>query len=192
MITWHRVVIHGPDRYTPMKAFKPKRHELAFIFMPFLLFVLFGLAVGIVIGISAVISKILFAILAIAAFILIIVGAFRISFYFPGKAIGADMSFKKSWSMTKGYIWKMLAAGFSAGWRLMLASIAYGVVAGAIAGGLASALFGTESPAFDFMLFIALLPITLYFQALITIIGVTVVSNYYQWAINNPREGALA
>src|SRR5688572_15226664 len=34
LINWHRVVINGPDRWEPMELFKPKKHELAFIFAP--------------------------------------------------------------------------------------------------------------------------------------------------------------
>jgi MFS family permease len=189
MIGWHRVVLAGPDRFTPMNVFKPQRHELAFIFAPGLLAFGYGIAAVLVILLSAFIAKPLAVLLAIVIVVFGIIGALRISFYLPGKAINADMTFKKSWHMSKGYIWKMFTAGFYASWRLALVCFGFTFVAVIIAGVLGGLVFGKTGLGFYILMFIAMIPIDIFFQPMFAVLGVTIVSNYYQWAINNPRPG---
>ncbi len=187
MISWHRVVIHGADRYEPANPFKPKRHELAFIFVPLL--------VGAGMGIGSIISTIPLAAISKAAAITVgllllifsVIVAFRVIFYLPGKAVNANMTLRKSWHMSKGYIWKLISAGFLSSWRVLLVYITY-LVAAAILGGLiGNALFGAQGILFYLFFYIIMLPLYAYFTPLLSVLGVTVLSNYYQWAINNPR-----
>jgi hypothetical protein len=188
MINWHRVVIEGPDRWTPMDLFKPKKHELAFIFGPFLLAFGFGLGSALLIGLTAVVAAPLAVLIGIVVVCVGVVGAFRISFYLPGKAINADMTFKKSWTMSKGYIWKMLTAGFLATWRVALVATLYVFAAVIVAGIIGGILSGGTGLMLHFLIFVAMIPFDIFFQPLIAVLGVTVVSNYYQWAINNPKK----
>ncbi len=185
-ITWHRVVIHGPDNYEPMNIFKPKKHELAFILAPALLTVLYFAVAAILIILSAALSQILAVLIGLAAVIFGVIGAMRISFYLPGKAVNANMTFKKSWHMTKGYIWRLMTAGFYAIWRVLLICMLY--LAGAVfIASTISAAAGMTGFILPLILFIAFIPFNIFFEPLLTVLGVTVLSNYYQWAINNPR-----
>jgi hypothetical protein len=188
MISWHRVVIHGADRYVPMNPFKPKKSELAFMFVPFGLAFIYGFG-----GVLLALASAKIGGQAIAAIVLVlliafgIVAAFKISFYLPAKAVDAGITFKQSWNMTTGYLWKIFTAGFLSGWRVVLVMMVYAVGAGAIGGIIGGTLFGVHTLGFNLLLFVVLLPVIVLAQPLLAVIGVTVLSNYYQWAINNPR-----
>lgn len=187
MISWHRVVIHGADRYEPANPFKPKRHELAFIFVPLLISAAMGL--GGVVSVIALASLSQAVAIAVGLLLLIFfcIVAFRVLFYLPGKAVNADMTLRKSWAMSKGYIWKLINSGFLATWRVILAYIAYLVAAAVLGSMIGNALFGPGGILFYLFFYIVMLPLFAYFTPLLSVLGVTVLSNYYQWAINNPR-----
>ncbi len=187
MITWHRVVIHGADRYESANPFKPKRHELAFIFVPLLIGAAMGFGSVISVFVLASVSKAVAITVGLFLLAFSFIVAFRVVFYLPGKAVNADMTLRKSWTMSKGYIWKLVSSGFLATWRVILAYIAYLVAAAVIGGTIGSALFGTDGILFYLFFYILMLPLFAYFTPLLSVLGVTVLSNYYQWAINNPR-----
>ncbi|MCE7886745.1 MAG: hypothetical protein DYH13_04480 [Alphaproteobacteria bacterium PRO2] len=86
--------------------------------------------------------------------------------------------------MTTGYVWKLISAGFLSSWRLFLISVIVGGVCGVISG----MFFDAHTLGFRLVLFILILPIVAYVSPLVAALGVTVLSNYYQWAINNPRN----
>ena len=188
MISWHRVVIHGADRYVPMNPFKPKKSELAFMFVPFGLALAYGFG-SIVLAVAAAKlgSPAIAGIILAIAVLFGLVAAFKICFYLPAKAVDAGITFKQSWNMTTGYLWKIFTAGFLSGWRVVLVMMVYAVGAGAIGGIIGGTLFGVHTLGFNLLLFVVLLPIIVLAQPLLAVIGVTVLSNYYQWAINNPR-----
>ena len=86
VISWHRVVIHGPNDFQPMNPLKPEKTDWVFIGMGILL----GIGVGIVIGIISAVGIALFKALgvliilpAIFASLFVLV---RLIFYFPSKA----------------------------------------------------------------------------------------------------------
>ncbi len=69
----------------------------------------------------------------------------------------------------------------------MLVAFAY-IMASIVVGGIVGAvMFGNSSLGFNLFLTICMLPVVGFFSPLIGVITVTVLSNYYQWAINNPR-----
>lgn len=188
LISWHRVVIHGADRYVPMNPFSPKKNELAFIFVPFglafayafggvLLTVLSAKIGGQALGIIILVSLLGFGIVAL----------FKISFYLPAKAVDAGITLKQSWKMTTGYPLKLFTAGFLASWRIALIMIVYALAAGALGGAVGGVLFGVHSIGFNLLLFACMLPVIAIASPLLAVMGVTVLSNYYQWAINNPQ-----
>ncbi len=189
MISWHRVVIHGADHYVPMNPFKPKKSELAFMFVPFGLAFLFGIGSVLLTVLSAKLGGPVLAVPLLIILVLFgIIAAFKISFYLPAKAVDAGITLRQSWNLTTGYFWKMFVAGFLSSWRVVLVTLIYALAAGSLGGAIGGALFGVESLAFRLVMFLCLLPIIVIAQPLMTIIGVTVLSNYYQWAINNPRN----
>ncbi|MCE7886746.1 MAG: hypothetical protein DYH13_04485 [Alphaproteobacteria bacterium PRO2] len=95
MISWHRVVIHGPDRYVPMNPFKPKKNELAFIFVPFGLVVLYAVAAGVLAVLSAKLGGPVIAVVILAALSIFgLVAFFKISFYLPARAVDARITLR--------------------------------------------------------------------------------------------------
>ena len=183
MISWHRVVIHGPDRYVPMNPFKPKKNELAFIFLPMGLVFLYALITGLLFALSARFGGAAPAIIILAVFLVFGMFAFfKISFYLPAKAVDVNITLRQSWNVTTGYVWKLLAAGFLSSWRIFVVVI----LIGAASGGVSGVFFNIETINFRLMMFIFMLPIVAYASPLVTAIGVTVLSNYFQWASNKP------
>ena len=187
VISWHRVVIHGPENAVPMNPFKPQKHELIFLGMG----VLLGLAafvVGFIIGGGAFFIH---PALGIAALLILMpLGAYigyRLSFYFPAKAVNNSITFKKAFSLTKGYFWKLMGASFMASVKYILGIFVFfilvfivltilGFILGSIGdNAIIQGIFGL----------IFSIPVLAYFYPLIIIVGVTTLSNYYLYALQN-------
>lgn len=208
IVSWHRVIIHGPDRYEPMKPFKPKKSELIFIGMG--IAVLVGVLIcSIIIGAStlffAIISKSLGT--SFGGLFPIIAGLFvfafatwcfaRASFYFPSKATGDTLSIGEAFKLTHGYAWRLIIVPLLSMWKVILASIIYlalgfvvlmvaimitGGEDGLISAGLGAVIAG----------FIYNAPIHFFFTPIMTIITITVLSNYYQYAVQNTHTTPVA
>ena len=188
-ISWHRVVIHGADDYTPMNPFKPKKSELAFVGMGAALFVgvFFG---GFILGLVAALIHQALMILVIPFIIVAVYAWTKFMFYFPAKATGRHISLKESYQMTTGYVWKMVAASFVAYLKLLLIMIAYIIAAVMVFGGLAyaaNALGMSESLATIVLQTLRVTPIAIFFQPLFAVLWVTVLSNYYQYVLQHEK-----
>ncbi len=190
-ISWHRVVIHGPDNFEPMNPFRPQKSDLAFIAMGIFLFLVPFIGVFTIVFVSSLI-KFHGALWLIIPFIIgAIYFVLRASFYFPAKATGNSLTLKQALSMTKGYVWKFVAAYFLAALRITVAMILFIFITVLILGGglaLFKSLFdmNISLPLIEFSFgYILALPIILYFQPVLTVIGVTVLSNFYQYALQN-------
>ncbi len=189
VISWHRVVLDGPDKYVPMNPFKPQKSEWAFIGMGICVFLIpfiCGLIGGVILALTG--QKILFILLIPLMFFAIYL-TLKLIFYFPSKATGNTITLKQSYAMTTGYIWKMFAANIRAVLKILLSVILYliaGFITIAVIGGTAVAM-GAENMGGlgGAMGALVMLPVIFYFQPLMTIIGVTVLSNYYQHALQN-------
>lgn len=186
-ITWHRVVIHGAENYEPMNPFNPKKSELAFVGMGIALFMgmFFG---GFFLGMMAALINPALIVLVLP---FIIIGTWiwmKLMFYFPAKATGRHISLRQSFSMTTGYIWKMIASSFLAYLKLLLIMIAY-VIAGSIVIAGVAFLFASlgisEKIASVILGSIFAIPLFAFFQPVFAIIWVTVLSNYYQYVMQN-------
>lgn len=190
VISWHRLVIHGPQRFEPMQHFQPQKNDWVFIGMGLLLGFGISLLTVIIIVASAAISPIASAIIAIPAVIVATWLFLRLSFYFPSKATGNTITFKQSFILTKGYVWKLIAASFLAAIKLWLIMLAYLILGGILYGILVTTIQIAALQAALTLVYV--LPIVLYFQPLLTVISITVLSNYYQHALQNkpPNEGA--
>lgn len=187
-ISWHRVILLGAERAEPMNPFKPKKHELGFIFMGV------GLAVGLVIC-AAIIGAVSVMLGPVGAFIGIPLAVFlvyflfyKFSFYFPAKAVDSSITLKQSFNLTHGYFWKMLFSYMLAAVKPLLIVFVY-VVAVMFTLGVVFGLLGMGE-SFTGLLsliitFIVMLPVYGYFQPLLTIIAVSILSNYYQHALQN-------
>jgi hypothetical protein len=185
VITWHRVVIHGPDNYTPMNMFKPKRHEWAFIGMGILLGILFFIATllsGITMSINIALGSILLIITVLGAMYL----WFRFCFYFPAKAVDNSITLKQSFKMTNGYFWKVMGATFFGFWRIVLIMMTI-IFASTF---FIEFLTGDTDNAMLTHGFTLLtnIPLLIYFYPITYTLGVTIVSNYYQHALQNKPD----
>ena len=190
-ITWHRVVIHGPDNYESMNPFNPRKSELAFVGMGILLFMSMFLG-GALIGFSiALIDSALLALLLV----FLPLGLYlwtKFMFYFPAKATGRHITLGQSFKMTTGYVWKLLAASFLAYLKLLF--IMFGLLillmvllTTVYAFGLPEAY---ENSAEIILISLFTLPTAGLIQPLFTVIWVTVLSNYYQYVMQNEQQPA--
>ncbi len=195
VISWHRVVIHGPDSFTSMNPLKPTKNELLFMGT------FIGLWAGLIIlgiltgGLATLIHPIMVAIVALFFIPGAIYFGMRLSFYFPARATNSPVTLKQAFHMSHGYIWKLMMAGFYASWRLTLAIMGASIIVAIVAGLLSTVLMFVLGGAFDngkvftIVTLVLSLPITLYLNPLATMLGVTVLSNYYQHYL---QKGAAA
>ncbi len=186
VITWHRVVIHGPDNYITMNPFKPKRHELVFIGMGILLTILGGLLVALSIA-----AFLIHAVLGVLAVITALLGitylGYKFCFYFPAKAVDNSIKLKDSFYLTQGYFWTFMGAVFLAPLKYIFFLLLYFIIAFPILGGIIMMTSGSSSISIiaNLLGFAISIPIIAYLIPLLYVIGVTVLSNYYQHAIQN-------
>ncbi len=180
VISWHRLVIHGLDEFVPMNPLKPQKNEIKFMAV--------GIAMSIVGIVTVVLVPLLFgvihktlAIIAILLFVpFLIFVLWRLCFYFPAMATNEPITLKQAFGMTKGYLLKLAVSGFLASWRVILAALGYTIIIG-----IAISVTGESILAMRIVFFIAVIPLLVYVQAILTVIGVTVLSNYYQHALQN-------
>jgi hypothetical protein len=189
-VSWHRLVLLGRDRYEPMEVLSPKAHEVNFI----ILWTFIGVIVPLIVGFIGNISLITIGFSSIVLPYIL----FKISFYFPAKALDSHISFSDSYRLTSGYFWKMMLTSIRSFWRLVLVFILLMAAFGFVSGVLAVTVFNTDSvePLFkgaytqvisqQFQVIIGVL----FFQPLFTVLGVTILSNYYQHALRHkPSSG---
>jgi hypothetical protein len=181
VITWHRVVIHGPDNYIAMNPYKPKRHELIFIGMGILLGVV-PIIIGVLVGATFIISAALAVILILAVIIASLYFGYKFSFYFPAKAVDNSITFKQSYRLTTGYYWKFMGSLFLTPLRVFLILIAYMIVGIPLLIFLSTTVEALNPSILGFLFSV---PIFSYFTPLLYVYGVTVLSNYYQYALQN-------
>lgn len=184
IITWHRVVIYGPNNYITMNPFKPKRHELVYIGMGILLGLLTFIATilgGLTFMISPILAAILIFLVIISAYYL----GYKFCFYFPAKATNSSITFKESYQLTTGYFWKFAGTMFMAPLKFILLLFGY-MFLGLILSTIVAMVIPSTSIA-HIVSFLFYVPLTIYFYPILYVFGVTVLSNYYQHAIQ--RKG---
>lgn len=189
IISWHRLVIHGPEHFVPMNPFKPKKNEIKYLLVPIGLFVGFFIITMAIVFLGSLLGP---AVIGISVFLLVIAATFfslRIVFYFPALATDSPVTLAEAYKMTKGYVWKMFATGFLASWRMILVLMGYTFLMIVLLGGVAVFMGITEQGQVNMVMhalgFLLSLPMILYFQNIMAVIGVTVLSNYYQYAIQH-------
>lgn len=188
VISWHRVVIHGVQNYEPMNPFAPKKNEI--------LFIVVGIAIPVVLTLiflfvaflsrntgplSIVMLVLLFIPIALYVF-------YRCSFYFPAKAVDSSMTLKQAYALSKGYLWKLIFASFLASWRVVLITWGASLVMIGVGAVFSVALPFVVAGVHHTLIFVLTLPITLYLEPLLTVLGVSVLSNYYLYAIQHSER----
>jgi len=194
-ISWHRLVIFGHERYKPMQIFKPQKHEIHFMLLvgltSFILPMIFGFFVTSIMTLGSI-----SIVLMIAGLIFYIYLNYKICFLFPSRAVNADISIKDSFQLTKGYFWKFIGASFFACILTILAIILVFIISNII---LMPIIAGLQPNGLTDMLELSFLlqgatmfPMYIYFIPVLTVLIVTVLSNYYQHALQNkpPIEDA--
>lgn len=198
-ISWHRVIIHGAQDYKAVNPFNPQKDELRFMGMAMGVAIAFVLSIMIAAGVGALIAPAFGFLFGAAVALIGVQYLFRISFYFPARATGTLITLKQSSQMTKGVCLKIFSANFLATWRVMLAMIAYmiifmGMIMGVLMINLMQGPSALDDPELDvpaivhLVMYLFNMPISLYFEPLITVIGVTILSNYYQYVMRNNQS----
>lgn len=203
VITWHRVVIHGADNYVPVNLLLPEKSELAFMGMGLLLAVIAVIGftfMGALGSIAGPLGGLLFVLISV--FLALFIFS-RLSFYFPAKATDSPLTLGQAYKLSEGYIWKIFSVGVLSQLRMILILILYYIVLAIIlffvARGLSPAFSLTENIDEKFINIVVagmlislgkilILPISIYMQPLMIVYGVTVLSNYYQHAMQHKTE----
>ncbi len=185
-ISWHRLVLLGPENCAPMSILSPQKHELQFVMMLMLISVVFP---NILFNFFHIGFVFLISILSFYVF-------FRISFYFPAKAVDANISLSDSFKLTKGYFGKFFFSMIRAFFRVALVYLAVSFLVGMISGVVTMYLFQDQITSEFVRGFynqtvnqpLLMIPLFFYFQPVFTVLAVTILSNYYQHALQNKRE----
>lgn len=184
IISWHRVVIHGRGNYTAMNPFSPKYHEMMFIvtglmivLIPMFSLFLVGVLVKSIVGVSGL--PIVLLPLAVAA----IYCMYRCCLIFPALAVGTDITLKQAFFLSNGYLLKVFCSTILSVWRIVLLTVVYMIAAVGLMSALSPVL--SLSTAGNTIGFIFMLPVIAYLDPLMTVLGVTVLSNYYMHAVQN-------
>ena len=150
-----------------------------------------AVATGALVGaISALVNPALIGLAIPVLFIFLVYMGCRLSFYFPAKATGNDLTLKQAFALSEGYVMRLIFAPIFASWKIMLMALAYifvGFLVLTILGMVAGSLIQSGAGAVVVQ-FLFAAPINLFFSPLLTIFGVTVLSNFYQYALQNPRK----
>ena len=175
-ITTHRFFMDGPEDYVAFNPLKPTKHALKYI--------LFALGLAIVLFlVTAAVSALVFYILGVIAnngilsmimmvpiFIAAVYIGYRFTFIYPSIALGHKKTLKECWTLTKGYVGKMMLVPFIASYKYLLLAIVLIILSAGMSfipfiGGVAKIII---TAAFDAFL-----------TPVFTIFWAAVLSNYY-------------
>ncbi len=193
-ISWHRVIIQGPDKFEFMNPLKPQEKDWAFMGMGILISFSIGLVIVLISLIALPILTVLFGheVLLIGVFLIaaLCIGIWistKFVFYFPAKATGSNLTLLESYKMTNGYTYRLIAS-----WVILICTgYLFIVIYALIIYGAYSGLKYIVADLMSMPLVLALLelffnlPFSLFLEPLISVIVVTAISNYYQHALQN-------
>ncbi|PCJ97790.1 MAG: hypothetical protein COA45_08870 [Zetaproteobacteria bacterium] len=194
-ISWHRIVIQGVDSYTPMKPFSPKKHELVFIGVGILGGIVYVLIFALMTGVMLYLSSIGYEASMIAVYGALFFWIFlplmtyifyRFCLYFPAKAVNAKITLRKAFSLSGGHLWRLLFVMIRATFIWDILALVY-ILSASMASFAIQSFF--QIPSWEYMIsFVLYLPVLLYFLPILTVLGVTALSNYYLYAVQNDNE----
>lgn len=114
-----------------------------------------------------------------------------VSFYFPAKAMGSSMSLKQAYKMSDGFAIKIIMSTILAILPTLVMGIGFYLFAHAglmmLAQEIKPLYYGAGMVLLG-LLFMLWLFVKLYYIPLIFVIGVTVLSNYYQYVMRNSQS----
>ncbi len=187
-ISWHRVVILGGEQAQMMKSFKPQKHEIIFMLVPFVLGVINVLIMFVSLSFSQNLpshlsqhSDLIFNTTAFILSAIAIYGFLKVSFYLPAKAIDNSISFKQAFCLTKGYIGKLSIVTILLSVKYVFLIICLLLIMGILI--IIFSAIAINVYLANLVLFSLVLPIVLYLIPKMTIIWVVVLSNYYLHAM---------
>lgn len=188
-VSWNRAVLEGPENFTPMNPLRPQRRELVFIGALVLLSMVMMMVVSagillfsVLAGAAGQVIGLLAGLIAAAYLVL------RASFCFPALALNAPLEPRRAFAMSKGCVTGLFLSSILASFRIYALLLLYGFLAGALLG-VTAEQSQNAAPVISVLSFLLGLPLIVYFQPLLAVINVTVVSNYYQHVLQN-RPGA--
>lgn len=188
-IGWHRLVLLGSNNYESMSFLYPKKSELEFAF----LWTVMGTLVPLIPVFMMTLAGYIFVAVCLT-FLFLPYLSFKICFYFPAKALNSEVTLSESFKLTKGYFWKFCFASIRAMWRISLLLLLCSFVVGILGAILSRIVFPTDNEfmrgVYSNFFTIPIISITMIFifQPLLTVLGVTVLSNYYQHAMQHKAE----
>jgi len=187
-VSWHRLVIKGLDNWQPMSPFRSQRHEVQFVIMWTIMGVFLPMALTNLLDFNW--TYFVLSLLVVPFFI------FKISFYFPAKAVNVNVSFGESFRMTDGYFWKFLFTVIRVYFLFTLLCLVVVSVVGFLGGMFVKLWYSsTGMSIFDMQMYTQIFVqptinvlLMVYFQPIYTILGVTTLSNFYLHAVQNPKK----
>jgi hypothetical protein len=180
-ITWHRIILQGLDEFVYANPLKPQKSEWKFIGFGALLFLTMS-----VFSVIGAISPLYLQYIADAtpvghlfliAFALLVYFFVRASLVFPSIAVGSHLSIREVFALSKGYVWKIVLTGLLASVCMMLILLVLMVPFFLITSALT--IFIVHSSIQAALLFCVSAAVQIFTEALGTMIGVMVLSNYY-------------
>lgn len=200
-VQWHRFTILGPDSDQEIKIFEKKMgvwHYLGFVLIIFLIFLAIMLpSILITYVFHTAIST---PILIIGIFSFWLIATYitsRIGIVLPSIAVGNYLTIKDAFALSKGIVSKIIFASMVATAKPLLLTLANLLLYFIIVG-----IFAANNPEFEktvdtnigfsILTNIVFLPMLVYLQPWMTILGVTSLSNYYLWATQNAEKQPAA
>jgi len=183
-ISWLRLTIKGKENFIAVNCLKPSKSEL--IFMATALGIFFiPIAISTIIPIisantESFITSALIGL--IASLLLTVLASYKFAFFFPSQAVGQGITLIQSFKMTKGYVEKTISTSIRSAFKLILKMAIFTLTIK----GLELLLGHSKSEntllniAYDLIMSLTL---SLYFLPFIIITGLSVLSHYYQEAL---------
>lgn len=191
---FHRAYMrnHETGAINPLK---PTRDDGRFIGVTFIILFLLAIIATVMGGIGYAIGAQTGLVIAILLFIPVsLFIGLRLAFVYPDRATGGTLPLKAAFQMSRGLVWRILITPIVAGWKWLLAAALWAGASAIIATIIAPkvldengiAVPDMNSLTFKITNFVLSIPaqycVMFYYTALV----VTVLSNYYLWAKNNP------
>lgn len=184
-VSWHRLVLLGRNNYTPMSLLNPQRHELEFVIMWTIL--------GTILPASMVFLFKIDIWLLVMMLIIFPYLFFKASFYFPAKALDSNVSLRASFQLTNGYFVKFSFAMIRACIRIGAVYALVALIISSVATSLAQQWYGEQITSdlvrsmYEQLIGQPIMSVIIVFlfQPVLTVLGVTVLSNYFQHAMQN-------
>jgi hypothetical protein len=127
-INWHRAFLNDPYDFPKANIFTPTKSEFKFILLALLAVVFLTEGFRIIDALTPYTSwtNSIAGIVFIIVFLWLLL---RTSFYLPAKALDHELTLKEAFSLSKGYVWKILATFSIASIKMVIISLVIAVIA---------------------------------------------------------------